>query len=166
MLALMVNAQSPTRQGVATPSSNSPRRRRGCCRHMQSPAACSGCCSAGDEGSQYRLCWLTVWVTFSEQNAPPIRNRAPHCHSGCRLTLLPVLGFAAWAIQWLPLYRTYSTTHGNQPNRLAIDVIEYPADKRDEVMQRMGILFTDVARDAGCTRGGAGVWRCDGAGRA
>jgi hypothetical protein len=35
--------------------------------------------------------------------------------------------------------------------RLAIDVIEYPADKRDEVMQRMGILFTEVARDAGCT---------------
>jgi hypothetical protein len=35
--------------------------------------------------------------------------------------------------------------------RLAIDVIEYPADKRDELMRRMGILFTDVARDAGCT---------------
>lgn len=35
--------------------------------------------------------------------------------------------------------------------RLAIDVIEYPADKRDEVMQRMGILFTEVAREAGCT---------------
>ena len=35
--------------------------------------------------------------------------------------------------------------------RLAIDVIEYPADKRDEVMQRMGSLFTEVAREAGCT---------------
>ena len=30
--------------------------------------------------------------------------------------------------------------------RLAIDVIEYPADKRDEVMQRMGVLLTEVAR--------------------
>jgi hypothetical protein len=35
--------------------------------------------------------------------------------------------------------------------RLAIDVIEYPADRRDEVMQRMGILLTEVAREAGCT---------------
>jgi hypothetical protein len=35
--------------------------------------------------------------------------------------------------------------------RLAIDVIEYPADKRDEVMQRMGSLFMEVAREAGCT---------------
>jgi len=35
--------------------------------------------------------------------------------------------------------------------RLAIDVIEYPADKRDEVMQRMGSLFTEVAHEAGCT---------------
>jgi anaerobic ribonucleoside-triphosphate reductase len=35
--------------------------------------------------------------------------------------------------------------------RLAIDVIEYPADKRDEVMQRTGSLFTEVAREAGCT---------------
>ena len=34
--------------------------------------------------------------------------------------------------------------------RLAIDVIEYPTDKRDEVMQRMGSLFTEVAREAGC----------------
>jgi hypothetical protein len=35
--------------------------------------------------------------------------------------------------------------------RLAIDVIEYPADKRDEVMRRMGVLLTEVAREAGCT---------------
>jgi hypothetical protein len=35
--------------------------------------------------------------------------------------------------------------------RLAIDVIEYPADKRDEVMQRMGVLLTEVAQEAGCT---------------
>ena len=35
--------------------------------------------------------------------------------------------------------------------RLAIDVIEYPADKRDEVMRRMGSLLTEVAREAGCT---------------
>ena len=35
--------------------------------------------------------------------------------------------------------------------RLAMDVIEYPADKRDEVMQRMGVLFMEVAREAGCT---------------
>jgi hypothetical protein len=39
--------------------------------------------------------------------------------------------------------------------RLAIDVIEYPADKRDEVMQRMGILLTEIALEAGCTRGQA-----------
>jgi hypothetical protein len=35
--------------------------------------------------------------------------------------------------------------------RLVIDVIEYPTAKRDEAMQRMGILFTEVARHAGCT---------------
>jgi hypothetical protein len=35
--------------------------------------------------------------------------------------------------------------------RLAIDVIDYPTDQRDEVMQRMGILFAEVAREAGCT---------------
>ena len=35
--------------------------------------------------------------------------------------------------------------------RLAIDVIEYPADKRDEVMRRMGLLLTGIAREAGCT---------------
>ena len=35
--------------------------------------------------------------------------------------------------------------------RLAIDVIEYPADKRDEVMQRIGGLITDVACEASCT---------------
>ena len=33
--------------------------------------------------------------------------------------------------------------------RLAIDVIEYLADKRDEVMQRMGVLLTEVAQEAG-----------------
>jgi len=35
--------------------------------------------------------------------------------------------------------------------RLAIDVIEYPSDKRDEVMRRMGILLTKIALEAGCT---------------
>jgi hypothetical protein len=35
--------------------------------------------------------------------------------------------------------------------RLAIDVIEYPASKRDEVIQRMGVLLTEVAQEAGCT---------------
>ena len=37
-----------------------------------------------------------------------------------------------------PLYETCSTTRWQSAQRLAIDVIEYPADKRDEVMQRMG----------------------------
>jgi hypothetical protein len=36
--------------------------------------------------------------------------------------------------------------------RLANDVIEYPADRRDEVMRRMGVLFTEVAQEAGCTQ--------------
>jgi hypothetical protein len=84
-MGLIVNAQSPTRQGVATPSSNSPRRRRGCCRHMQSPAACSGCCSAADEGSQYRLCWLTVWVTFSERMPHLLEIVLPNASSRVRL---------------------------------------------------------------------------------
>jgi hypothetical protein len=35
--------------------------------------------------------------------------------------------------------------------RLAIDVINYPADQRDEVMRHMGSLLKEVARDAGCT---------------
>ena len=35
--------------------------------------------------------------------------------------------------------------------QLAINVVEYPADQRDEVMQRMGILLTEVAQEAGCT---------------
>ena len=35
--------------------------------------------------------------------------------------------------------------------RLAIDVIEYPPDKRDEVMQRIGGLIIDVACEARCT---------------
>ncbi len=34
--------------------------------------------------------------------------------------------------------------------RLAIEVIEYPADKRDQVMQCMGGLLVEVARQAGC----------------
>ena len=36
--------------------------------------------------------------------------------------------------------------------RLAIEVIEYPANKRDQVMQCMGILLTAVAREPGCTQ--------------
>jgi hypothetical protein len=36
--------------------------------------------------------------------------------------------------------------------RLAIDVIEYPADKRDQVTHRMGVLLTEIALEAGCTR--------------
>jgi hypothetical protein len=35
--------------------------------------------------------------------------------------------------------------------RLAIDVLEYPPDKRDEVMQRIGGLIADVASEASCT---------------
>ena len=35
--------------------------------------------------------------------------------------------------------------------RLAIDVINYPANQRDEVMRHMGSLLTEVAREAGCT---------------
>jgi hypothetical protein len=35
--------------------------------------------------------------------------------------------------------------------RLAIDVVEYPAYRRDEVMQRIGGRITDVACEAGCT---------------
>ena len=34
--------------------------------------------------------------------------------------------------------------------RLAIEVIEYPAAKRDQVMQCMGSLLVAVARQAGC----------------
>jgi len=34
--------------------------------------------------------------------------------------------------------------------RLAIEVIEYPANKRDQAMQCMGSLFVEVARQAGC----------------
>jgi hypothetical protein len=34
---------------------------------------------------------------------------------------------------------------------LVIDGIDYPADNRDAVMRNMGILFTQVASDAGCT---------------
>jgi hypothetical protein len=34
--------------------------------------------------------------------------------------------------------------------RLAIEVIEYPADKRDQVMQCMGSLFVEETRQAGC----------------
>jgi hypothetical protein len=35
--------------------------------------------------------------------------------------------------------------------RLAIDVIDYPSEQRDEVMRRMGGLFAEVALEAGCT---------------
>jgi hypothetical protein len=35
--------------------------------------------------------------------------------------------------------------------RLAIEVINYPSDERDEAMQRIGSLLTDVACEAGCT---------------
>jgi predicted HAD superfamily phosphohydrolase len=35
--------------------------------------------------------------------------------------------------------------------RLAMDVIEYPPEQRDEVMRRMGSLFAEVAQEAGCT---------------
>lgn len=34
--------------------------------------------------------------------------------------------------------------------RLAIDVIEYPSAKRDEVMRRMGVLLAEIAKEAGC----------------
>jgi hypothetical protein len=34
--------------------------------------------------------------------------------------------------------------------RLAIEVIEYPANKRNQVMQCMGSLLVEVARQAGC----------------
>jgi hypothetical protein len=35
--------------------------------------------------------------------------------------------------------------------RLAIDVIEYPVESRGGVMQHMGVLLTEIAREAGCT---------------
>jgi hypothetical protein len=35
--------------------------------------------------------------------------------------------------------------------QLAINVVEYPADQRDEVMQRIGDRITEVACEAGCT---------------
>ena len=34
--------------------------------------------------------------------------------------------------------------------RLAIDVIQYPAEKRDAVLQRMGTILTEIASEAGC----------------
>jgi hypothetical protein len=34
--------------------------------------------------------------------------------------------------------------------RLAIDVIQYPAEKRDAVVQRMGTILTEIASEAGC----------------
>jgi hypothetical protein len=44
--------------------------------------------------------------------------------------------------------------------RLAMGVIEYPHDQRDEVLRRMGILLEEVAQEAGCyAREGAGVRR-------
>jgi hypothetical protein len=35
---------------------------------------------------------------------------------------------------------------------LAIEVIDYSPDKRNEVMRRIGGLLTDVPCEAGCTR--------------
>jgi hypothetical protein len=37
--------------------------------------------------------------------------------------------------------------------RLAMDVIQYPAEKRDAVLQRMGILRTEIAVEVGCPHG-------------
>ena len=34
--------------------------------------------------------------------------------------------------------------------RLAMDVIQYPAEKRDAVLQRMGILLPEIAVEVGC----------------
>ena len=34
--------------------------------------------------------------------------------------------------------------------RLAIDVIQYPAEKRDAVVQRVGTILTEIASEAGC----------------
>jgi hypothetical protein len=34
--------------------------------------------------------------------------------------------------------------------RLAIGVIQYPAEKRDAVLQRMGAILTEIASVAGC----------------
>ena len=34
--------------------------------------------------------------------------------------------------------------------RLAMDVIEYPHDQRDEVMRSMGNLLEEAAQEAGC----------------
>jgi hypothetical protein len=50
----------------------------------------------------------------------------------------------------LPAVRGMLDNALESAQRLAIDVIEYPADKRDEVMQRMGVLLTEVAQEAGC----------------
>jgi hypothetical protein len=33
---------------------------------------------------------------------------------------------------------------------LAIDVVQYPPEKRDAVVQRMGAILTDIASEAGC----------------
>jgi hypothetical protein len=40
---------------------------------------------------------------------------------------------------------------GRPAQRPAINVIEYPAGNRDEVMQRIGNLLTEAVLEAGCT---------------
>ena len=50
-----------------------------------------------------------------------------------------------------PIIRDVLDHAWDSAQRLAIEVIEYPANKRDQVMQCMGILLTAVAREAGCT---------------
>ena len=41
--------------------------------------------------------------------------------------------------------------HAWEPaQRLAIDVIQYPTEKRDAVLQRMGTILTEIASAAGC----------------
>ena len=50
-----------------------------------------------------------------------------------------------------PVIRDVLDHAWDSAQRLAIEVIEYPANKHDQVMQCMGILLTEVAREAGCT---------------
>ena len=79
---------------------------------------------------------------------PPLVSRGA---DGSYLSDRPVLALSAWLTRRHPSYETCSTTHGMSAQRLAIEVIEYPANKRDQVMQCMGSLLTEVAREAGCT---------------
>jgi len=51
-----------------------------------------------------------------------------------------------------PVVRDVLDQAWQSAQRLAIGVIKYPADKRDEVMQHLGGLLTEVAREAGCSR--------------